>query len=201
MPKNPTTVEAPAETRSHEINLSANEGRAALAAWQMLYHLFGARVKSWKIVGTEGVEATGFSTFADYDPETIVKDISSRTRRLELLTTYPWLMGEIPDHFTDAADITASTVQFYKGSVEDGSAKTPPYVKPAVANYKAANKLAKKRGPKAKVIRLDNLDSLDEAAFENIPKEDLAVLQATLERVMQVKANNHVEQPVEAAAI
>lgn len=172
--------------RSEVIDLTAAEGRSVLAAWQGMVHLFGATVESWNVT-SDGVEAHGFSVSGEYDPRTIVRDISSRERRLDLLTTFPTLKGEEPPQFTDAADITAFTVQFYKGAVEEGSARSPSYVKTAVAAYKAANALAKKRGPKPKIIRLNNLDNLDEEALQNIDASELAKLQAAVERVMAQK--------------
>src|SRR5260221_6587802 len=137
---------APAQSRSNSINLDASQGRSALAAWKMIVHLFGAQVEKWGDPTPEGIEAFGFTVYGDNNPETVLKDISSRNRRLDLLTTYGWLQGQAPEHYTDAAEITADTVQFYKGSVDEGSAKSPAYVKIAVAAYKAANHLAKKRG-------------------------------------------------------
>src|SRR4029079_15794058 len=112
--------------------------------WRMLFHLYGAKVENWEIV-PEGVIAHGFSVFGNVDPNQVIKDISGRTRRLDLITTFPWMNGQAPAPYADASEITADTVQFYKGAVEEGSAKTPGYVKTAVASYKSANSLAKKR--------------------------------------------------------
>lgn len=178
-----------ATRRSTSINLTAEQGRNALAAWRGLYHLFGARVESPNDfnVTPDGVEITNFSVSGDYDPEMIVRDISSRERRLDLLATYEILRGGTPEPFADAGEITAWQVQFYKGAVEEGSARTPAYVKQATANYKSANNLAKKRGPKPKVIRLNDLDNLDESALEGISSEALAKLQATIEHVLSNK--------------
>lgn len=183
------------QARSETINLDENQGRSALAAWRLMHNIFGAQVEKW--VPTEkGVEAIGFSTYAGNDPATVVQDISSRTRRLDFLSVYRWINGETPEPYTSAEEITADTVQFYKGAVEEGSAKSPAYVKQAVANYKTANALAKKRGPKAKTIRLDQLDQLDESILSSMESEDIAILQAALERVAKTKA------PVtEAAAV
>lgn len=194
MAKTTTTAEVQATTgRSASINLNEFQGRSALAAWKMLHHLYGAQVESWNPTAS-GVEATGFSVFENFDPETIIKDISSRTRRLDLLETLPYLNGQAPAPYANAEEITADTVQFYKGAVEEGSAKSPAYVKGAVASYKAANALAKKRGPKAKTIRLDKLDDLDESILSNMDEADIAILQAALTRVATSKA-------AEAAAV
>jgi len=182
--------------RSKSINLDETQGRSALAAWRMIHWLYGAEVEKWNPTDN-GVEATGFTTFADYDPETVIKDISSRTRRLELLETLPILNGQAPKPYTEAGEITADQVQFYKGAVEEGSAKAPAYVKGAVAAYKLANALAKKRGPKAKTIRLDKLDELDENVLANMESGDIAILQAALERV----ANSRVPTTAATEAV
>jgi len=192
MAKGNTATEGNTPARSKSINLDENQGRSALAAWRMIHWFYGAEVENWNVTDN-GVEATGFTTFADYDPETIIKDISSRTRRLLLLETLPVLNGKEPKPYTDAGEITADQVQFYKGAVDEGSAKAPAYVKGAVANYKADNALAKKRGPKAKTIRLDKLDELDESILSNMESEDIAILQAALERVASTKATPQAE--------
>lgn len=177
--------------RSESINLPDNLGRSALAAWPLVHEIFGGRVEKWNPTD-EGVEAIGFSVYGDLgvDPETVVKDISSRTRRLDFLTVNKWVNGQEPNPYTSAEEITADTVQFYKGAVEEGSAKSPAYVKQAVAAYKSANALAKKRGPKAKTIRLDLIGSedFDESILSNMESEDIAILQAALERVAKAKA-------------
>lgn len=188
MTKSTATAEAqPTTGRSGSINLNEFQGRSALAAWRMLYHLYGAQVESWHPT-ENGVEATGFSVMEGFDPETVIRDVSSRNRRLDFLTVTPWVNGQAPKPYANAEEITADTVQFYKGAVEEGSAKSPPYVKGAVANYKAANALAKKRGPKPKTIRLDKLDDLDESILSNMDPSDIAILQAALERVASSKA-------------
>lgn len=195
MAKKAETTAVSSPSRSNSIDLDATQGRSALAAWKMLTHLFGARVEKWGDPTPDGIEAFGFSVYGDYNPETVIKDISSRNRRLDLLTTYGWLKGNAPDHYTDAAEITADTVQFYKGSVDEGSAKSPAYVKTAVAAYKAANHLAKKRGPKAKIIHLDKLSDFDESVLQTLDSEDISLLQAALTRVAQTKAPSQEAMP------
>lgn len=188
MAKNKGATEgAAAPARSESINLDENQGRNALAAWKMLFNLYGARVESWNRTAI-GVEATGFSVFGQYDPSTVIADISSRTRRLDYLTVAPWVEGQAPEPYTDAAEITADTVQFYKGAVEEGSAKSPPYTKTAVSAFKAAHSLAKKRGPKPRVIHLDDIENIDPATLENMDGGSIAKLQALLERAAASKA-------------
>src|ERR1041385_7347805 len=124
MAKTNTATKQETPARSKSINLNPAQGQSALAAWRMLHWLYGAEVDQW-VVTDDGVEATGFSTFAEYDPETIIKDISSRNRRLLFLEAFPIVNGNEPKPYTDSAEITADQVQFYKGAVEEGSAKAP----------------------------------------------------------------------------
>jgi len=198
MAKGNTAVEGTStQSRSKAINLNEIQGRNALAAWKMLFNLYGARVEKWNKPSKDGISADGFSVFSEYDPETVISDISSRTRRLDYLTVSPWVNGEAPEPYTDAAEITADTVQFYKGAVEEGSAKSPKYVKDATAAFKASHDLTKRRGPKPKSIRLDNLDDLNDEVFEQMNPENIAILQAALERVSKAKA---APQAVEAVS-
>lgn len=183
--------------RSTSINLDETQGRNLLAAWRMIHWLYGGQVEKWNPT-KDGVEVEGFSVYEQYDPNTIITDISSRTRRLDLLECLPILNGEAPEPYTNAAEITADTVQFYKGAVEEGSAKSPKYTKDATALFKAEHDLAKKRGPKAKTIRLDKLDDLDETVFENMGDENIAILQAALERVAKSRVSSPQVEAVSA---
>ncbi len=174
---------ATTENRSAAINLTAEQGSAVLAAWQGMVNLFGAQKESFNVT-PDGVEVIGFSVMGQYDPEQIVKDISNHGRRLDLVKVYPWLMGETPAPFASPEECTAFTVQNYRGSVEEGSARTPKYVKEAVAAFKADHNISKRRGPKTKVIRLNDLDNLDIDVLRGINPEALAKLQATIEGVL-----------------
>jgi hypothetical protein len=178
------TEDSTTPERSEKIDLSPTEGRAVLAAWRGIYHLFKGQVDQWQVVPNEGVLAKGFSVRGLDDPRQLIKDISGRERRLDLLTVYPWINGQEPEPFSDAQEMTAYMVQFFKGAVEDGSAKSPQYVKRAVADFKAEHDLTKKRGPRRKVIRLDNLDDVDADALKDIDVNDLSKLQATIEKAM-----------------
>ena len=159
-----------------------DKGSAILAAWQGLYHLFGARA-SFRVT-PEGVFVDSLTCNPQYDVDTIVEDISKHNRRLELIPTLFWVQGEAPADFADVAAITALMVQYWRGSVEDNTSKTPAYLKDAVADYKANRNLLKKRGPKRKIFRLDSLDDIDETTLKGINPEALSRLRAAVNAAM-----------------
>jgi hypothetical protein len=69
--------------------------------------------------------------------------------------------------------MTNFMVQYLKGSVEDGTAKTPEYFRKAVADYKGSHGLRTRRGPKRKIIRLDNLGEIDASQLAQIDPQQL----------------------------
>jgi hypothetical protein len=168
-------------------------GNAVLAAWRGIYQLFGGRAK-FRIT-PEGVQVSDFSVLEPYDPEQIVKDIGHKNRRLDLYPLYGYITGEIePEDFTDPKEITQYTVQFWRDSVDEGSARSPKYVRDATSNWKSEHNMAKKRGPRKKIFRLDEIESLDEAALGNVDPKSLEALKEMLERVVaNQNSNNHSE--------
>jgi len=179
MSKATTTADAP-ETENDLVEgtptkfYGPDKGNAVLAAWQGMYHLFGAR-GSFRVT-PDGVFVDNLTCDPKYDLDQIVEDISKHNRRLELIPTLFWVNGEVPADFADVSAITALMVQYWRGSVEDNSSKTPTYLKDAVADYKATRSMLKKRGPKRKVFRLDSLDDIDEQTLKGINPEALARL-------------------------
>jgi hypothetical protein len=163
-----------------------DKGSAVLAAWQGLYHLFGARA-TFRVT-PDGVFVDNLTCDPKYDMDQIVEDISKHNRRLELVPLIFWVQGQAPDDFADVAAITALMVQYWRGSVEDNSSKTPGYLKDAVADYKATRNLLKKRGPKRKVFRLDSLDDIDESTLKGISPEALSRLRETINAAMAAKS-------------
>ena len=155
-------------------NYGPDKGGAILAAWKGMYHLFGAQ-GTFRVT-PEGVFVDNLSVGPEFDLDQIVEDISKHNRRLELIPTLFWVNGETPADFADVSEITAFMVQYFRGSVEDNSSKTPTYLKDAVASYKANRNLLKKRGPKRKVFRLDSLDDIDESTLKGINPEALSRL-------------------------
>ena len=169
-----TIVDSETIVEDVPVNYGPDKGSAILAAWQGLYHLFGAR-GTFRVT-EDGVFVDNLYCDPQFNLDQIVTDISKHNRRLELVPTYFWVQGQEPAYFADVAAITAFMVQYFRGSVEDGTSKTPAYLKDAVANSKATHNLLKKRGPRRKVFRLDALDDIDETALKNISPESLARL-------------------------
>ena len=173
-------------------------GNAVLAAWQGIYNLFGGSA-SFEIT-PDGVMVNDFTVDAPYDPAQIAKDVSHRNRRLDLLEVYPWIQGEAPSEFTTAQEITQWTVQFLRGAVDDNSSRAPKYVRDASAAYKAEHGFAKKRGPRKKIFRAENLGEIDETTLANVQPEELEKLQETLARALEAaRANTSGESQAEAA--
>lgn len=183
MPKATPTTESEG-SRSQMITVLPEDGagNAVLAAWQGIYHLFDGRAKFE--VTPDGVIVHDFTVDAKYDPEQIVKDISHRNRRLDLIPTYLWVQGENPEPFVDAKEMTQFMVQYFRGAVEEGSSRSPKYVRDAVQNFKAGNNLAKKRGPRKKIFRVDNLSELDASALVGVNASELARLKEAVERAL-----------------
>lgn len=188
MAKSTAVDNAPARSDSISIPATDGVGNAVLAAWQGLYHLFGAR-------GTfrstpEGIAVEDFTTLAEYDPSQIASDVSHRNRRLDFAEVMPWFSGMAPEPFVDSKAMTQWSVQFLRGSVEENSSRTPRYVRDAVASYKNSIGIAKRRGPKKKIFRLDNLTEINESTLEGVSAEALESLKATLEKALASANSN-----------
>ena len=176
------------------VGIENGAGNAVLAAWQGIYHLFGGR--GTFTITLDGVIVENFTVDAKYDPAQIVADISHRNRRLDLVPTYLWVQGQAPEPFADAKEMTAFMVQYFRGSVEEGSSRAPRYVRDAVANFKTENSLAKRRGPRKKIYRLENLSEIDETSLVGVNPEALAALRATIEKALASQAALVNSEPV-----
>jgi hypothetical protein len=172
-----TTVEE--RTRTEPLNYGPDKGNAILAAWQGLHWLFGAEADSFNVT-PEGVYVNGLTMWSDYTPTQIVEDISKKERRLDLIFTYPIVNGENPAPFATSQEVTLYMVQFFRGSQEDGSSKSPQYLRKAAADFKATVGLKAKRGPKRKIFRLDNLDAIDPTMLKDVDPSDLDHLMAAI---------------------
>jgi hypothetical protein len=187
-------------TRSATITVGVENGagNAVLAAWQGIYHLFGGR-GNFEIT-PDGVIVNDFSVDGKYDPEQIAKDISHRNRRLDLVPTYLWVQGMEPEPFADAKEMTQFMVQYFRGSVEEGSSRSPKYVRDAVATFKASHNLAKKRGPRKKIFRVDNLSEIDENTLVGVNASELSKLRDAIEKALATAATNTSGESQEAPA-
>jgi hypothetical protein len=164
--------------RTAPIDVTDNKlASALLAAWRGIHHFFKGVVADWDVSPNGEIIARGFQVASEYDPETILRDISGRERRVEFGQAYRIVAnGDTPEPYTEPQDMTNFMVNFLKGSVEDGTAKTPEYVRTAVARYKADNGLKTRRGRKRTILRLDNLSEIDETTLRGVNPADLQKL-------------------------
>jgi len=168
--------------RSDSIDVTGTDARALAAAWRGTYHFVGGRVDNWEIVPPSEdspvgeLIAHGFSVNGGLDPDRIISDISGRDRRLEFFPFYFTATDPnyVPLDYVNPQDMTNFLVQYLKGSMEEGTAKTPEYWRDGVAKYKAGLGIRTRRGPKRKVIRLDELDTLDASQLAEIEPDALA---------------------------
>jgi hypothetical protein len=200
--ENEETQDAP---RSEAVTVGPTEGgNSVLAAWQGLVHLFGAQVERFDVT-PEGVVAVNLSFDANVPHEQIVSDLFKRgdtvvTRRLDLIPTYFWAQGETPADFADAGEMTAWMVQYFKGAGEGDGSRSPEYVKQAIADHKKETGIAAPRGRKRKIVRLDALDDIKPESLVGVDVEELKRLQATIERAMQLSAEQSNQSSAAASA-
>lgn len=188
------TVEAPA--RTEPITLNPEDSRNVLAAWRPLHELLGARVESWDIsADQEQIIANGLTFPANLGetPEKIVKDISGKDRRVALFPAYNYLQGKAPEAYSDSAAITLDMVQYWKGAVQEGTARAPEYLRNAAANYKKQHNFENKRGAKPRVIRLDKLDELNPEQIGKMDLKKLQALKALLENIKMDETSDETE--------
>jgi hypothetical protein len=189
--------------RTKPINVGPDKTNGLLAAWDGIYHLFGGRVESWDIT-PEGIVAQGFSVDSQYNPDTILTDINRRDRRPLLFPTILWIQGIEPALFESNQSITTFMVQYFKGSVEEGTSRSPLYVRQAAGAYKERTGTKVKRGPKPKTLQFKNLNevSAETLIAAGISKESLAHLLEVAQTAMDATPDTvkPTEAPVEAAA-
>lgn len=185
------------ETRTEPIDVTdSNQALSLLAAWQGVYNFFKGRVLKWiQDPDTGNVSAMGFTVDAQYDPQRILSDISGRDRRIDFPTALRYFNGVEPDPYENPNDMTNFTVNFTKGSVEGGTAKTPQYVRDAVTRYKAEIGLKSRRGRKRTILRLDDINSLDADALIGTDPEQLDRLIALAQQARATKAEPAAATP------
>lgn len=160
------TKETPA--RTEPVDLGGQDALGFAAAWQGLYHLFGARVESWD-VNSDGLVAHGVTVDSKYDLDQIVRDINTKDRRPQL---FPAVLSIVnpdiePPHFESNLDITTYMVNFWKGSMGENSTKVPEYVRNAASEYKERMGTKTRRGPKPKSLNLRNVRELNVDTIKN----------------------------------
>jgi len=184
--------------RTAPIDVAAPDSTGVIAAWQGLYHAFGARFES--VAATvEGLLITGLTFDAQYDAETVIRDVNVKGRRVQLFPTILWINGEAPEAFVDAQEMTTWQVANYRGTVEGGATRTPEYVRKAFAALKASMGIASKRGPKPKTINLKKMGNFNADVLRNakVSSEDLALLIAA---ATEAQASLVAESEAEAVA-
>lgn len=194
-----------APARSESIDVAGLDARALAAAWRGVYHFLGGRVDNWEVITPNednpdgGLVAHGFTVDADLDPNKVIADIGNKERRLEFFPFYSYLNGAEPPHFDKPQDMTNFMIQYLKGSVEEGTSKTPEYVRTKVAAYKAAHNMRTRRGPKRKIIRLDELANIDASQLSSIDPDELAAFLALAQSVQAANATSNT--PIEAVEV
>lgn len=170
---------------SISIDVGPDQSPGLIAAWDGIYHFFGGRVESFE-VASDGVIARGFSVNSEYSPQTILRDVNRKNRRVPLFPAIQWLQGMEPETFKTPQEITTYMVQFFKGSVEEGSSRSPKYLRDAVNAYRTRTGTGGKRGPKPQILK--KLASLDANLLKEAPASDLEHLQDILNQVRASQA-------------
>lgn len=162
--------------RTEPIDVAWPEAAGVLAAWQGLYHAFGARIDGYD-VADDGIVIKGLTFSGDIgvQPSTIISNVNSKGRRVPLFPTIQYLNGAAPAPFANAQEMTVFGVQNFRGSVEDGSTRVPKYVRDAFSRLKAEMGISGRRGPKPRTINLKNISQLDASTLKaaNVSSEDL----------------------------
>ena len=171
--------------RTAPVTVASPDSLGVIAAWQGLYHAFGGRFES-VITSEDGLTIEGLTFDGQYDAENVIRDVNVKGRRVQLFPTILWISGEAPAPFVDAAEMTAWQVGNYRGSVEEGSTRTPKYVRDAFSTLKGTMGISAKRGPKPKTINLKNLAGFNADVLRNanVNPDDLALLISTAQSVL-----------------
>jgi hypothetical protein len=140
------------------------------------------------------VVAYGFSVDSDYDPERILSDLGGRSRRLPFFP-FNWYVNHDrePEPYTDPQDMTNFVVLYMRGAVEAGTtSKAPDYAREAIQRYKAEAGIKTRRGPRRKIIRLDELDKISAG---DIDPEQLRALVALAQKMGATASDTTVAIP------
>ena len=164
------------------LNISPQDGgNAILAAWQGLYWLFGARVDRFEI-SEDGVSAIGLKFNDGINPEEIISGLTNN-HRLDLISLYPYLMGQEPPKFENAHDMTTWMTRFYKSGQ---GVRSPQFVKDAITSYKIEQGIAATRGRPRKIVKLD-FSNLSAESLANVPEEEQQKLKEVLDSLLPEK--------------
>jgi hypothetical protein len=153
-----------ANKRSQSIDVGPDLAPALAAGYDGLFYLFGARVENWEVT-PEGLFAHGYTVDEKYSDvqERVLHDIAMRVRRPQLMPTILWINGIEPQPFPSNQAITTFLVQFFKGSVEEGTSKVPEYARKAAEAYRASQPgTYTRKGPKPKGLAFKDISNADE---------------------------------------
>jgi hypothetical protein len=107
-----------------------------------------------------------------------------------LFPTINWINGAVPDPIVDPKDMTSWLVNFFRGSVEENSTRSPKYARDAVARFKGTLGISAKRGPKPRTIQLKNLAGINASTLTdaNVNPEDLQHLIEVAQEALAAEA-------------
>jgi hypothetical protein len=169
------------------MDVSPEQSSGLIAAWQGVYHLFNGRVDSWEVT-PDGLVAHGFTVDGNYDPEVVLRDVNRKDRRTQLFPAINYINGQEPDGFATPQDLTTYATQYFRGSQDEGTTRSPKYLLGAMASYRTNVGIGGRRGPKPKAISLKNLGSVDPLIFKDINPADLNSFKEILNTAIKSQA-------------
>lgn len=161
-----------------------NFGNVILAAWQGLYHLFGARVERFDIT-SEGITAVNLTVDEKWGPsdsiiQSLVKTDKFPFRRLDLFPLYFWMQGEVPEPFSSSAELTVWLTTNVRAGEKN---RRPKWAKDAIQDFKNRSGIAVPRGRPRKNLVIRNLKEIDEGSLEGVDLQELETLREVIDRV------------------
>lgn len=181
-------IEGLTEGRTEPVTLPPFEGgNTIFAAWDMFYHIFGARADRI-IVEDDGVVLEGLTLFERFNLNQIIEDTSRENHRLSLVPHWFWAQGSIPEKPTDRGEIAAFLTAWFGGS-GGGKKKTPEYARNATILYKANNEITT-RAFKRVILTPVALEKINSDSLVGIDDEHLAAFQALIANTIATRQAN-----------
>jgi hypothetical protein len=172
----PVIIEEPSRVVS-----PAQGGNAIFAAWRFLYQVLGARKERFEL-NDDGITVVGLTLPDSYNMEEVINDVYRRgdeiiNPKLALFPGYYFLNGFDPLPYTNPNEMTADLTKIFHGA--NGN-KSPQYAKDGIANYKALQGFAARRGRPPKTIAAITIGELNEAALGDVDSTEIEALKETL---------------------
>lgn len=158
-------------------------GNTIFAAWDMFYHIFGARANRFDVT-PDGVFIIGLTLDEQFNLEAIIADTARYTHRLDLVKCYPWL-SDVPTKPIDSLEISVWQAQWF-GGAGGGKRGVPEYVRIAANNYRGDNSLG--RGSKGNTLTHIDPANFDPELLRNIDPKDLIAFQDAISNVIGARA-------------